>query len=191
MQRPPCFSSASTCIAMLIAFFVLSGCHKQAPLPLEDDSYKLPRKVAGASDSKVAAMMKQFNRSNDINVVTIGQNYLISLPSSVLFPAESPRITWKGYACLNQVAVFMKQFRKIAVNVTSYSNKYVSVAREQALTSARARAVADYLWSQGIDSRFIFTEGAGSDKPITAMTQQGDRASSSRVEITFRDAVLN
>jgi len=184
-------SNTPVLFAVLFALCVLPGCHKQAPLPLEDDTVRLPRNVAGASDPRVVKMMKQFNRSSAVNVLTIGQDYLISMPSSALFPDESPRLTWKGYSYLNQVVAFMKQFRKIAVHVTSFSNKYVSVAREQALTSARARAVADYLWSQGIDSRFIFTEGAGSDKPVTAVTARGDNAPSSRIEITFRDAILN
>jgi len=49
----------------------------------------------------------------------------------------------------------MKQFRKVGVNVTGYSSEYVSVKRERALALARARAVADYLWSQGIDSHWF------------------------------------
>lgn len=177
--------------ALMLAMLVLTGCKKPAPLPLDDESFRLPRKVAGTSDAKVIAMMKRMNRSSVINVLTMGQNYLISMPSTALFPDESPRLTWKGYGVLNQAVMFMKQFRKVAVNVTSYSNQYVSVAREQALTSARARAVADYLWSQGIDSRFVFTEGAGSDKPVTAVTERGDRSPNSRIEITFRDTILN
>ncbi|MGQ3892557.1 OmpA family protein [Legionella sp. CNM-4043-24] len=191
MHRLPSLSSASIWLTMLLVFPALTACHKQAPLPLEEESFRLPRNVAGASDPKVAAMIRQFNRTNTINIVTIGQDYLVSLPSQALFPDESPRITWKGYSCLNQVVAFLKQFRKISVTVTSYSSPYRSVAREQALTSARARAVGDYLWSQGIDSRFIFTDGAGSDKPVTAVTERGDKAPSSRIEITFRDAVLN
>ncbi len=59
----------------------------------------------------------------------------------------------------------------------------------RALTLARARAVGDYLWSQGVDSRFIFTHGLGSDKPIVAFTEKGDKSPNSRIEITFRDAV--
>jgi intracellular multiplication protein IcmN len=183
------FSSMSFVFVTLFACLSLLGCHKKNSLLIRDENYKLPRKVAGSSDVKVATMIKKLNRTNCINIVTIGQDYLISMPSSALFPDESPRITWQGYAVLNKVVDFMKQFRKVGVTVTSYSSKYVSVAREQALTSARARHVADYLWSQGIDSRMIYSLGAGSDKPITDYAQRGDRSPSSRVEITFRDTI--
>jgi intracellular multiplication protein IcmN len=175
----------------LLASLLLFGCHRHhSYVPLPDDNFKLPRKVANTSDAQVIAMMNAFKRAGVVKVITIGSDYLISIPSSALFPNQSPRLTWQSYRILNQVVKFMSQFRKVSVNVTGYSSKYVSVRREQSLTFARARAVADYLWLQGIDSRFIFSEGAGSEKPITAMTQGGDNAPNSRIEITFRDAIV-
>jgi intracellular multiplication protein IcmN len=181
----------STWHATLLASLMLLGCHKhnKSYLPLEDDTYKLPRRVAGTSDAQVAAMIKTFNRGRVVKVISIGSDYLISMPSAALFPDQSPRLVWQSYPLLNQVARFLKQFRKVGVNVTSYSGKYVSDKREHALTLARARAVGDYLWSQGIDSRFIFTEGMGSDKPISSYNGIGDNSPSSRIEITFRDTV--
>lgn len=147
------------------------------------------KKVAGTSDYAVITMQKNFNKRG-VKVITIGSDYLISIPSGALFADQSPRIRWESYALLNQVVLFLKQFRKVGVNVTSYSSQYVSSRREQALTLARARVVANYLWSQGIDSRFIFTEGAGSDKPVVSFYQGGDKSPNSRIEITFRDAIV-
>lgn len=175
----------------MIAILLLIGCHRHyTPFPISDETFKLPHKVDGTSDTKVAVMMKAFKRGGVIKVTSIGSDYLIVMPSSALFPTQSPRLTWPAYSTLNQVVAFMKQFRKVAVNVTAYSGQYVSAKREQALTQARARAVGDYLWSQGIDSRFIFTEGAGSDKPISSYMQGGDASPSSRIEITFRDTIV-
>lgn len=181
----------STWHAALLASVMLVGCHRHnTPLPLEDDTYKLPRRVAGSSDLKVAGMIRDFNRTSSVKVITIGSDYLIAMPSSALFADQSPRLVWQSYPVLNHVVDFMKQFRKIAVTVTCYSSQYVSVQREHALTLARSRAVGDYLWSQGIDSRFIFTAGVGSDKPVSNYSQGGDRSPSSRIEITFRDAIV-
>lgn len=173
---------------LLLCCICLIGCNRGTYQPT-DDSFRLPSKVSGTSDSAVITLQKDF-KSRGIKVVTIGSDYLISIPSAMLFADQSPRIFWKSYGILNDVVFFLKQFRKVAVNVTSYSNKYVSVKREQALTLARARAVANYLWSQGIDSRFIFTEGAGGEKPIIAMPEGADHSVNSRIEITFRDAIV-
>lgn len=178
-------------IGLLIGLscMMLLGCQRKSGVYWPSGMQKLPIKVATASDPRVIAMQENF-RKRGIKVITIGQDYLIAIPSSLLFPNQSPRLTWASYAVLNDVACFMKNFRLVAVNITAYAVKYQSVRREQALTLARARNVAEYLWSQGIDSRFIFTEGAGSDKPIVAMPQGGDLSPNSRIEITFRDAIV-
>lgn len=153
-----------------------------------DTSPTLPSGVAGASDRSIVALQKRFN-SNGIRVLTIGQDYLISIPTAVIFPNQSPQLTWGSYALLNDVVCYLNEFHKIGVTVSAYTTKYVSNTREHALTLARARAVGNYLWSQGIDSRFIFTEGIGSDKPIIAFAHRGDNSHNSRIEITFRNAV--
>lgn len=163
----------------------LSGCHRHNQY---SEPQVLPYKVAGANDCKVINMQTQFKKYS-VRVITIGQDYLVSIPSKQLFANESPRLTWESYKLLNGVACYLKQFRKIAVTVTAFSNPCGSQKRARALTLARARAVGDYLWSQGVDSRFIFTQGLGSDKPIMSFTGAGDLSPNSRVEITFRDAV--
>ncbi len=174
-----------TWLAVLIALVAVTGCRKQK-IPVDPPT--LPYKVNGAKDPSIESMQARFNREG-VRVISIGQDYLISIPSTNLFPEESPQLTWRSYALLNAVACYLKQFRKIAINVTAFSNKCVSANRERALTLARARSVGDYLWSQGVDSRFIFTQGLGSDKPIVSYAQNGDKSPNSRIEITFRNAV--
>lgn len=169
----------------LIALLQLTACSR-------DKSYidppTLPCKVRNACDAVVVKYMKRFQKRG-IKVITIGQDYLISIPAKALFEDQSPHLMWGSYGLLNDVAIFLKQFRKVAITVTSFSSQYVSVQRERSLTIARSRVVAEYLWSQGIDSRFIFTQGLGSDKPIVSITQGGDTSANARIEITFRDAV--
>jgi intracellular multiplication protein IcmN len=171
----------------LLTLLQMSACHR-------GDSYlaegpKLPCKVRGACDATVIKSMKKLNKRG-IKVISIGQDYLISIPASALFNDQTPHLMWSSYSLLNEISIFLKQFHKVAINITSYSSKYVSVQREHALTLARSRVVSEYLWSQGIDSRFIFTQGLGSDKPIVGSTQGGDKSLNARVEITFRDAIV-
>lgn len=173
----------------LIALLLVSACDRSRYIPDREDP-KLPCKVQGTCDATIMNYLTKFNRSG-IKAVTIGQDYLISIPAGLLFEDQSPHLKWASYGVLNEVATFLKQFRQVAVTVTSFSSKYVSVQREKALTLARSRVVGEYLWTQGIDSRFIFTQGLGSDKPITTYTQGGDASPNARIEITFRDAVVN
>lgn len=171
----------------LLTLLLVSSCQRDNYIP-EKELPKLPCKVAGACDSTIIRAMTRLNKRG-IKVITMGQNYLITIPASALFDDQSPHVKWGSYSLLNEVADFLKQFRKIAITVTSYSSKYQSVQREHALTLARSRVVGEYFWAQGIDSRFIFTQGLGSDKPITVYSQGGDKSPNARVEITFRRAV--
>lgn len=165
----------------------LIGCHPRPNLSSRD-SNDLPKKVKGASDKKIVSLQAQLNKQN-IKVISIGQNYLISIPSAKIFADQSPRLTWQSYQVLNEVVEYVKQFRTVSLHVRSFSSQYVSARRELALTAARAKAVGDYIQSQGVDTRFIFTSGLGSDKPIMAYKQGGDFSGNSRVEISFRRQV--
>lgn len=171
---------------MLLAFLSIAGCQRMAQ-PI-DDANKLPTHVAGASDAQIMALQTRLSKSG-VKIITIGQDYLVSIPSKLLFATQSPQLTWNSYGLLNDVVCYLREFRKININVIAFSSKYVSPQREHALTQARARVVADYLWSQDVDTRFIFTQGMGSDKPQGVFKQFEDGSPVSRIEITFRRAV--
>lgn len=177
--------------AMWPLFFLFccatSSCHRD--YSVSSSRMQLPYKVHGADDTALISIQKQLAKQG-VKVVSMGQNYLISIPSDALFPNESPRLMWGSYGLLNEIACYLKEFRKIEITVTAYSTKCVSERRDHALTLARARAVSDYLWSQDMNSRFIFSQGLGAEKPIAA-GQGGDHSINSRIEIVFRDAVLN
>ncbi len=180
------FIKNSMSMSIILASLSLLGCWGGG---LPTDLIKQPKKVPGTADSRAVVLQKKLI-NNGVQVISIGQDYLVSIPSSLLFPDQSPQLTWQSYDLLNRVIAYLKQYRKIAVNVTAYSSQYGSTRREDALTLARAKVISRYLWSQGIDSRFIFAEGAGREKPISSYLAGGDQSLNSRIEITFRDAII-
>lgn len=170
-----------------LVLFCLTACQKQPnPVRLVELKPCLPCKICGINDKDIIAG-KNFLEKNGIRVLTIGQNYLIKIPADKLFVSGSPKIIWSSHHYLNHVACFLKQFRKIAITITTYSSKCLSVDRDRALTLARSRSIGYYLWNQGVDSRLLFTRGLGRQKPIFR-TNVGNN--NSRVEITFKRAIL-
>lgn len=172
----------------LIALCFIVSCGSKDYFALDPEIPKWPCRVTGACDASIIKYMKKLRRKG-VTVINIGEDFMISIPATFLFDPQTPHMKWRSYKLLNEVAIFLKQFRKITIYVDSYSSKYVSPQRERALTLARSRVVSEYLWSQGVDSRFIFTQGLGSDKPIMANTSGGDYSANARVEIKFRRAV--
>lgn len=157
--------------------------------PSIDPAEILPSRVDGTSDPTVIDQINDFRRRN-VQVITMGENYLISVPASLLFADESPRLTWGSYDTLNRVVAFLQQFRKVAVQVTAYGSHYQSAKRDEVLSRTRAQVVANYLWSQGIDSRLMFANGGGARHPIASCGKHGDLSPNARIEITFRDSVI-
>ena len=133
-----------------------------APHHIVDDSPGLPVQGVRSSERMIIALQKKMSQEG-IRVITLGQNYL---------------------------ACYLQQFRKISININSFSSCYKSKHRAYALTLARARVLGDYLGSQGLDSRFIFTRGLGNGTYIVEHAKEDDFSPNSRIEITFRSAVL-
>lgn len=173
-----------------LSFIVLmfTACNQKHFVPSHEGEKLMPRRVATATDQQRVALQTEL-RNHSVTVISIGEQYLVSIPAKCLFFDQSPRLTWTSYRVLNKVVDYLKQFRKVSVHVTGYAAQYVSRQREHALTLKRARMVSKYLFSQGIDARFVFSEGAGSNKPIVAYPGGGDASPDARIEITFEDMI--
>lgn len=170
---------------LALAFLCLSGCQRPQSSLSELDDSRLPTSVAGASDTQIDFLQKRLHQKN-IKIVNMGDEYLISIPAAVIFAEQSPKIQWKSYAVLNEIACYLRQYRKVAVQVTTYVSPYASERRQVALSVARSEAVSNYLWSQGIDGRLIVAHGQGSQKPVVVKNPPTDQDQNARVEITFR-----
>ncbi|MDP3561468.1 MAG: OmpA family protein [Legionellaceae bacterium] len=165
----------------------LLGCHSSPKVPI-DDVPVLPQAVDGASDPTTVKLQGKLAKQG-VQVISMGQMYLISIPSALIFADQSPKVNWGAYAVLNDVVCYMRQFRKITVHINVYGCCYLSERRTRALTLTRSRTIANYLWSQNIETRMVFTQGMGDDKPIVPAAKCTDSSPNSRIEIIFRRAV--
>lgn len=174
----------------IVLLISIESCHRSRPSPYTDseDLTGLPARISPYGDDKSTGLMNKL-QARGVKVISMGQDHLLVIPSDLIFAQQSPRVLWNSYALLNDVVCYLKQYQEITIDITAFCNKYVSPARERALTYARARAVARYIWSQDVDSRFIFIRGLGSDKPIQVNRSGGDDSMNSRIEITFRNVV--
>lgn len=75
-------------LLLLIGVMGLLGCQSSSSSwrpPLQDANNALPTHVRGASDAAVINLMNLLQQRG-VKVVTIGQDYLVSVPSGLLFP---------------------------------------------------------------------------------------------------------
>jgi intracellular multiplication protein IcmN len=175
-------------LVILIVFVLLGAC-QSAPTPsIIRDEPTLPQQVA-LGDAEIVALEKRLTERG-VQIISVGQDYLLSISTAALFGDQSPRLTWESYDELNEIACYLRQFRKVGVEITGYASRYVSTEREHALSATRAEAVANYLWSQGVDTRLLFSRGVGNDKPLVIGARASDKSPNARIEITFRRTVV-
>lgn len=125
-----------------------------------------------------------------VNVLTVGQDYRVIIPVEKLFYHSSPRIQWRSYGMLNMVVDYIKQFRKVSIRVSAYS-KDKDRKRAGGLSYARAREVSDYLWSQLVDARIIYTQSHSMEpNEICCGKVEAKDDVHAHIEIAFRNTII-
>ncbi len=140
--------------------------------------------VIGDSIQRHQTLQQQL-AMHDVHVIEVGDKVKIVIPVDNYYVQSSPRLNAHYYPVLNKVAEFMRSIPKESVKVSVFTDNVGCEDRNLALTRGQARAMAAYLWREGIDARFIYSAGYGSHCPIAYNQLWYGRAQNRRVEITF------
>lgn len=177
-----------TFVGQISCVLGLMSCHSSHRAPAPYDQSSLPKHVTTTEVNRAQILQKL--SAERVKIIEEGQYVLVSISSALLFAEHSPVITWASYQILNDVACYMRLYRKVQVDVNAYESTNDSHGRMLALTRMRASAVGEYLISQGIDSRIVFTRGMGNDKPIMKTDRRESAYGNSRIEILFKKELI-
>jgi len=83
---------------------------------------------------------------------------------------------------LNKLAEYLKLFTEQKIEISGHTDNVGTEAKNQTLSEDRAKAVADYLISQGVEKERITSAGYGSKKPIADNSTDTGKAKNRRVE---------
>lgn len=123
-------------------------------------------------------------RTVDLAMYPIRKGEVVPL-NDINFEANSATLTQDSYIALNRVAGFLIGQPGVVIEIGGHTNNRCSSTYCKQLSSSRAKAVADYLSSQGVPHAQVKHKGYGKDKPIdTNETEQG-RQRNQRVEFTI------
>ncbi len=111
------------------------------------------------------------------------------LDAQVSFDVDSARIN-PGFAdALSRMASVIKKYDKTVVYIVGHTDSTGSEEYNQRLSERRARAVADYFISQGVNPARIHTEGRGEREPRATNATEAGRQLNRRVEIYLKPIV--
>lgn len=166
-------------VTLLIVSVSLTACSTQSNSTLNPSCCSV---AAGAMQETLLQRLQ----AKHIEILEVGEQVNLILPADEFFQSCSTVIKVKAYSALNDVASLIRTYPKTSVVITAYTDNLGSSQRNMALSRQRAQATADYLWSQDIDTRLLYTEGKGSDEPLADNKFLKGRQWNRRIEITFQ-----
>ena len=142
--------------------------------------------VAGNYMDRQDAELRSRLVGTGVRVVKIGKNDVkLIMPGDITFENDRADIRSNFFSTLNSVAIVLSKFDRTTIRVTGHASSIGNAMHNQVLSERRARSVADYLISQGIDHNRIMAMGYGARNPIVSNATAEDQALNRRVEITI------
>ncbi|HQO28954.1 MAG TPA: OmpA family protein [Accumulibacter sp.] len=131
--------------------------------------------LAGSQYNKMIGMTEQNDGSVKLNI-----------PGSVMFSTGSATISPSFASTLDSVAGTIKEYCGLTATVTGHTDSTGTAEGNRRLSADRARSVANYLVSRGVDPMRLQQSGRGQDEPIASNATEEGRAQNRRVEIFVR-----
>ncbi|MCU0430696.1 MAG: PorP/SprF family type IX secretion system membrane protein [Cytophagaceae bacterium] len=110
------------------------------------------------------------------------KSYTLHLQETVKFAFNDSSITSEGKRTIEDVAQLLIGNKYLKVKVIGHSDNLGSKKRNQEISEVRARMVAEYLISQGIDKKRVQIVAKGDSEPVKGNDTEQGRAENRRVE---------
>lgn len=127
--------------------------------------------------------LREQTAGTDVEVVRQGDQILLNVPSGVTFDTNRYDIKPEFRATLDQVASTLAEYDKTFIDIYGHTDSTGSDAINNPLSENRARSVAGYLETKGVNQARIGTRGFGSTQPVADNGTDAGRAANRRVEI--------
>lgn len=138
--------------------------------------------VGGYMDEQEKKLRAQ-TAGSGVQIVRQGNELVLRMPSGITFDSNSYAILPQFRGTLDQVSQTLANYPKTYVDVYGHTDATGGDAINMPLSENRARSVADYLSSHGVQPVRIGIRGFGSSQPIATNDTPDGRAQNRRVEI--------
>jgi outer membrane protein OmpA-like peptidoglycan-associated protein len=110
----------------------------------------------------------------------VGQKVMLR---NILFDSGKSDIKSTSHAELQKIVEFMKQYTDIRLEVSGHTDNVGSPENNKRISTARAKAVVDYLVSNGIARERLRPIGFGATRPVAANSTTKGRSLNRRLEL--------
>jgi len=131
---------------------------------------------------KIDTITEQPRVLMDISREEMRKGMLIKM-NKVSFPADSVHLESNSYEVLDQIVEFLKTYKEISIEVGGHTNSKPPDEYCDKISTARAKAVAEYLINKGIAEPRVSYKGYGKRRPIATNKTVAGRMKNQRVQI--------
>ncbi len=112
-----------------------------------------------------------------------GDELVLTMPSGITFAFDRYDIQPQFRPTLNEIAETLTRYPETMIDIYGHTDSTGADAYNQTLSENRARSVADYLQTRGVQSVRMATRGFGETQPIADNSTAEGQAANRRVEI--------
>lgn len=141
--------------------------------------------VGAYMDAQEAKLREQLAESG-VSVTRLGDDIVLNMPGNVTFDVNQSAVKSNFYPVLKSVGLVLDEFDKTLIDVNGHTDSTGRLEYNLDLSNDRARSVADYLATQGVESERIFTQGFGPHYPVADNTTTSGRQMNRRVELVLK-----
>lgn len=151
------------------------------------------RRQRDAQEQRLAAyrqLQEKFRALVDSGKLEIGfrnGQMVVKLPSSILFPSGSDKLSPAGQAALGDVTAILVQFKDRRFLVAGHTDnvpiKTRTFRNNWVLSTARAVAVLEFMTANGMPPASVAAAGYGAEDPVAPNDNEANRELNRRIEI--------
>lgn len=151
------------------------------------------RRARDAADKRIAAYkalqakFRQLVDTGKLEVLFRNGQMVVKLPSGILFPSASAKISEAGIAALAEVSTALAEFKDRRLMIAGHTDnqpiKSKTFPNNWYLSTARAIAVVEFMVDAGFPAKNLAASGYGEFDPIAANDTPQNRELNRRIEI--------
>ncbi|PID57263.1 hypothetical protein CSB45_08535 [candidate division KSB3 bacterium] len=128
----------------------------------------------------------EFQQIPGFNVRQSEGRLIVTVPNTILFDFDSYALRYEARRDLDKVADILARYPETNITVAGHTDSIGDASYNQRLSENRARSVANYLLSCGVQAYRIGSVGYGETMPIASNSTEGGRQRNRRVELDIR-----
>ncbi len=173
----------------LLSIALISGCKSVKKITQGDNGLtKLFNSIGGKAGKQIDKYMdiQVVNLSRELKNATVRkekESIRVTFESGVLFALSSADLGIVAKANITRLADVLNKYSETLILVEGHTDNTGDMSFNQMLSANRAKSVASFLISKGVNSSRLNTKGFGPSRPVVDNTTSANRALNRRVEL--------